>query len=167
MMAVAAIATMAYAFLDTGRAQDKSPVRERFLGVWKLVSCERRAGGQVTHPYGRNPVGRITYDKAGRMSALLMNPDRPPTSYQAQPGGITKASEADVRAVVSGFVAYHGTFDVDPSRSAVIHHVKAALHPAWVGTDLIRSYEFSGKRLTLTVDSDGAKTVLVWEREPD
>jgi hypothetical protein len=159
--------TLTLAVPVVGFAQGKQPIRASFLGVWNLVSCERRAGGQVTYPYGEKPVGRITYDKAGRMSALLMNPDRPRTSYTADSGGIARASEADVRSVVSGFVAYHGTFDVDESKEVVIHHVKAAMHPAWVGTDLVRSYEFSGNRMTLTAASEASKTVLVWEREPD
>ncbi|HEV2688580.1 MAG TPA: lipocalin-like domain-containing protein, partial [Bryobacteraceae bacterium] len=57
-------------------AQSPSPkVRDRFIGVWKLVSCElKSANGDLTYPYGEQPIGRITYDKAGRMSATLMRP---------------------------------------------------------------------------------------------
>ena len=50
---------------------------DRFIGVWKLLSCERRfADGKVDYPYGEKPVGRLTYDRAVRMSALLMRPGR-------------------------------------------------------------------------------------------
>jgi hypothetical protein len=58
-------------------------------------------------------------------------------------------------------------FDVDEAKGVVIHHVKAALNPNWVGTDLIRSYAFEGNRLTLTVQYATSKGVLIWEREPD
>jgi len=40
------------------------------MGVWKLIRCERKwADGRVDYPYGKTPVGRISYDKQGRMSA--------------------------------------------------------------------------------------------------
>ena len=52
-------------------------VRNHFLGVWRLISCERKsADGRLDYPYGEKPVGRLTYDKVGRMSAQLMRPDR-------------------------------------------------------------------------------------------
>lgn len=118
--------------------------RAKFAGVYKLVSYERKAAnGEVTQVYGPNPVGRITYDNAGRMSAFLMRPGR---------------------TTQDGFTAYMGTFDVD--EKTVIHHVEAALNPSWPGTDLRRSYEFSGNRLILTVAGPNALT-LVWEREKD
>jgi hypothetical protein len=135
--------------------------RDRFAGVYKLVSYQRKApNGDVTGPYGPNPVGRITYDKAGRMSALLMRPGRKPPK---DPGAVTLE---EYREVHRGFVAYMGTFDVDETSRTVVHHVEAALHPAWVGTDLKRHYEFSGNRLTLSIPGP-TTTTLVWEREKD
>ena len=143
-------------------------MKDEFLGVWKLLSYEMRYDdGRVVYPYGPNPVGRLTYDKSGRMSAQLMNPDRPGTTYYADGGGIRDASDSDIRKVVSGFVAYYGTFDVDETRHQVIHHVKCAMHPAWVGGDQYRAYEFEGTRLTLSVILPGRRSKLTWEREPD
>jgi hypothetical protein len=56
------------------RPCETSTVRKKLLGVWKLVSCESKdkAAGRVGYPYGTNPLGRITYDAAGRMSAQQM-----------------------------------------------------------------------------------------------
>jgi hypothetical protein len=96
-----------------------------------------------------------------------MNPDRSGTTYNPDGGSIRDASDADIRKVVSGFVAYCGTFDVDEAKHNVIHHVMIAMHPAWVGGNQIRSYEFHGNRLTLSVNLKGRRGVLVWEREPD
>ena len=145
--------------------------RDRFPGVYKLLSCERKAkDGSVSYPYGEHPVGRITYDKAGRMSAQLMRPGRKQTTATT-PGSSTtfrSASVEDLREAISGFIAYFGTFDVDPSARVVTHHVQGCLVPSWVGVDLKRSYEFSGeKRLVLSAGSADASTRLVWEREPD
>lgn len=42
-------------------AYAKLSVRDRFNGVWKLVSCEQKfKGGTVDYPYGEKPVGRLT-----------------------------------------------------------------------------------------------------------
>ena len=142
----------------------QTDVKSRFIGVWKLLSCERkRKDGSITYPYGEKPVGRITYDRAGRMSAQLMKPGR----KQVSQGAIRDATIEEMREAVTGFTAYYGKFDVDTAAGVVIHHVEAALTPRWVGTDLKRAYEFSGNRLTLTAtDSDGVIR-LVWERESE
>jgi hypothetical protein len=151
-------------------AQTNSPLRKKFVGVWKLISCESKdkASGEVRYPYGTNPVGRVTYDLAGRMSAQVMNPGRrrvggSPTRGRA---AIGEASCDEIREMVTGFIAYFGTFDIDEAARTVIHHVQASLIPTWVGTDLRRTYEFSGAdQLVLTATSDVATTRLVWQRD--
>src|SRR5262249_34464651 len=119
----------------------KSDIRDRFVGVWKLVSCEskNKSTGDVHYPYGTHPVGRIVYDAAGRMSAQLMNPERrriggPTTGGTASALRATSAEE--MREILSGFASYFGTFDVDASSRTVIHHVQGCLVPSWVGGDL-------------------------------
>jgi hypothetical protein len=60
------------------RAFASDQAQEKFVGVWKLVSFEQRTtAGEVTHPMGQKPVGRLTYDSSGHMTAQLMLPDRP------------------------------------------------------------------------------------------
>jgi hypothetical protein len=139
--------------------------RDRFLGVWKLMSCERKAAdGHMVYPYGEKPVGRIGYDKAGRMSAQLMRPGRRST---VTPGAsFAAASVEEIREAVTGFIAYFGTFDVDESAQTVIHHVQACLVPSWVGTDLKRTYRFDANRMVLTAGAANPLE-LVWEREVD
>jgi len=151
----------------TAALQAAPPARERFIGVWKLVSCERKStDGRIEFPYGQKPVGRITYDRAGRMSAQLMRQGRRSTV----PSGVSfiaaNASGEEIREAVDGYIAYFGSFDVDEAATTVIHHVQACLVPGWVGADLKRTYRFSANRLTLTAVTTSA-TVLVWEGEAD
>jgi hypothetical protein len=142
--------------------------REQFIGVWKLISCERRHNsGRIDYPYGEHPAGRITYDRAGRMSAQLMNPARPVPAYTQSAEGIRDAAPEDMRNVLSGYLAYYGTFEVDEPAQAVTHRVESCLNPAWIGTTLRRSYEFAAGRLTLSAANGESTNVLVWEREPD
>ncbi|HYL73328.1 MAG TPA: lipocalin-like domain-containing protein [Bryobacteraceae bacterium] len=139
--------------------------RDRFIGVWKLVSCQlKSANGDLSYPYGQEPVGRIAYDKAGRMSATLMRRGRP-GSYTRD--SLNKTSREDLAEVLRGFTAYFGTFDVDESTHTVIHHVEASIYPSNVGTDLKRTYEFAGNQLILTAVMTQGIMRLVWERLPD
>ena len=135
-------------------------VRDQFVGAYTLVTYQRRAAnGQVTDVYGPNPVGRISYDAAGHVWALLTRPGRQPAKDPRAP------TLEEYREIQSGLVAYFGTFDVDESSRTVTHHIEVALNPAWVGTDFVRKYELSGNRLTLTIEGSTPST-LVWERLP-
>ena len=145
------------ALLCSAQAPKKFTTRkmsDEFVGAWKLISFERRtAAGEVTYPMGQNPVGRITYDALGRMSAQLMRPDRP--HFQNSAG-----SAEEKVAAFDGYVAYYGTYTVNPANHTVVHHVEASLNPNWAGIDLTRSYEFSNSQLILST----AELRLVWER---
>ncbi len=149
-------------------------VRDRIVGVWHLVSYEMKdkTGGKVVLPYGPKPEGRITYDRAGRMSAQLMRPGRKPLEGKVPQAGafaiLATASEAELREMTGGFIAYYGTYDVDEPARTIVHHVKGCLLPNWVGTDLKRGYELEGNsRLTLIADTPRATGRLLWERDPD
>ena len=147
-------------------AADKA--RAQFIGVWKLVRCERKyPDGRIEYPYGEKPTGRITYDKAGRMSAQLMKPGRPSTVGPGVNLASGNASTDEIREAVRGFASYFGTFDVDEATHTVIHHVEASLVPSWVGTDLKRSYRFTGNQMVLTAASATSVLELLWQREPD
>ena len=131
-----------------------------------IISFERKSeDGHVDYPYGEKLVGRIIYDKAGRMSAQLMRPGRRSTVASGAPFDDGTSNE-EIREAVNGFFAYFGAFDVDESAHTVIHHVEACIVPSWVGTDLKRTYRFNANRLALTAGSTSVLE-LVWERERD
>lgn len=103
----------------------------------------------------------------GRMSAPLMRPGRSGAAYRGpelSPG----AGSEELRDVLSGYIAYYGTYTVDEASHTVVHHVEAALTPNPVGADLKRKYEFSGNRLILTATMpDGRTSHIIWGHEPD
>ncbi len=141
---------------------------DRFVGVWKLISCDAvRRNGSVLPIYGKNPVGRLFYDKAGNMSVHIMKAGRPrfrsDTKFRATPH--------EMRAAYEGYEAYFSTYKVDTKNHTIHHTVIGGLFPNWAGTVQSRFYQFSGDDcLTLSTEPIGAlpsqKTVvtLVWER---
>ena len=138
-------------------------VRGSLIGVWTLQSCVRTfADGHKEYPFGEKPVGRIEYDKEGRMFALLMRSGRRST---VAPGlELDVASVEEIREAVTGFVAYFGSYEVDDASQTVTHHVEVSLVPSWVGTSLKRRFRWDGARLVLTRAVPGTTDELVWVR---
>ena len=139
------------------KAPEAPTAQDRLVGTWKLVSFEdRRPTGEVTHPHGRDPLGVIMYDGAGHMAAQIMNHGRPDFADRRQP------TPEEKKAAYETYIAYFGSYTVNESEGTVTHHVEGGLSPNMVGSDLKRSFEFSGDRLILK--PVGQTGVLTWER---
>lgn len=140
--------------------------RERLIGSWRLRTLVRTfKDGRTEHPYGQQPIGRIQYEKSGRMMALVMRPGRSSTIQAG--GGLTTAGCDELREAVTGFIGYFGTYEVNENAKTVIHRVQASLVPDQVNTELVRRFRFDGNRLILHRSApDGSSSdELVWERE--
>ena len=123
-----------------------SPVPQRFVGAWELVSFENIAADGTRRPGAYNH-GQINYDAAGRMSAHLMN----------------ASDKANHR-----YLGYYGPFVVDEAKGVVTHIVEGSSNATWVGSRQVRYYQFSpdNQQLTLSVrNAEGRVTgTLVWKR---
>jgi hypothetical protein len=136
-------------------------VRQRLIGTWRLVSYETESpDGRKGQPYAA-AVGRLEYDDHGNMSGQVMRPNR----ARVELGGTTQ----QVRAAYIGYIAYFGTYEVADDGKTVVHHVEGALNPAWVGGEQVRSIEFDGDRLILSLlvqknADEIVRHTLIWER---
>jgi hypothetical protein len=142
-------------------------VISKLVGSWKLISFQTQdPGGQTTYPFGKDAQGRLIYEPDGRMAVQLMNPNRPGFAS----GDPLITSEAEVRAAFGGYVAYYGTYSINPDEKTIVHHIEAALLPNWVKTGQQRHFEFDGNYLILKgpLLLGGVPVVvsLVWERLP-
>ena len=136
---------------------------QHFVGQWKLISYEQRSTtGEVTQPFGKDPIGRISYDTGGHMSAQLMRRDRSRFA-NSDP---RKGTDAEIRNAFTEYTAYYGSYTVDEKAGTVTHHVEGSWFPNWIGTNQVRRFEFSGNRLTLRADLAAGPSILVWERIP-
>ena len=125
---------------------------ERLVGDYTLISYMTfpEAGPAVDMGY----VGRLSYDRAGNMSGLGM------------PSGLPER-EREAGSRLTGGFAYWGKVTVDDEKKVVIHHVEGSpLMPSWVGGDNIRSYEFEGNLLRLSIKNASGRTTatLTWRR---
>jgi hypothetical protein len=151
-------------------AQTKQPsIRERLLGAWKLISWEAtlKPDGKIDYPCGKKPIGRITYDAAGRMAAQIMDTDRRVVGRGLGWSAMLRAySAVDLREIVGGYRAYFGTYEIDKANRSVIHHVQGELRPAGIGEARRRTFEFVGDdRILLSYSDTEGDNRLLWERD--
>lgn len=140
--------------------------REQFVGDWKLLTFETQlSDGKTIEPYGKSPVGRISYNADGRMSVQIMGEKRRPFTEADKAKGTPEEALAALRA----YEAYFGTYDIDESTGEVIHHVEGSLLPNWTGSDQRRYYKFDGDKLILSsgeVPYNGmtVKGLITWKK---
>jgi hypothetical protein len=139
--------------------------KDRFVGVWRLISAETWDGEGRPIPMLRYEEGILYYTHAGRMSGQLYRRDRPKFAGKDWFSG----SDQEIRSAYIGYVAYFGTFDVDETEKTIVHHVHASFFPNWEGAEQRRYYQFEGDRLILntapgTITDQKASARLTWER---
>lgn len=143
-------------------------IQDQFIGAWNLVHWDVQTadGKHYNYPYGEGAKGTIIYTQAGKMSAQLMQLNRPKFEVSHS----WKGTEKELRTAFQGYTAYSGRFKIVDN--TVVHQVEMSLFPNWIGTDLIRVFEFreAGNQLLLSTIPFATrkgilvKQVLLWER---
>jgi hypothetical protein len=90
--------------------------------------------GQITHPLGENPQGRVVYGDHGELFVILLSADR-----EKKPG--------NPLTPVGPGIAYYGTYTV--SGNNVTHHVTAATYPNFAGFEQTGTFTLKDDTLTL------------------
>ena len=131
---------------------------DRFIGTWKLASFERRGpDGELGPSANSYRNGLLVYTPTGHMSLQLTRENRQQFEGRASP--------EEAQAALYSYIAYYGTYKVNQTQGAVIHHRQGHLIPDRV-TEGMRYFRFSGNRLMLTAPptGEGMTTTLTWER---
>ena len=153
-----------------------------FYGVWQLTdwSVTNSATGNARLPYDGHVDGHLIYSRDGWVSATLMERDRKPVSddrralyalaRQIVAGDVAAIDHRSAALVLPyflagfGYVSYCGPFRVEGGK--VYHELRNSLIPQWIGTTLVREFEFDdgARRLTLSAQQAGTVDRLVWQR---
>ena len=128
------------------RHADEGSLASRLVGTWEVLELvDTDASGRTTYPYGQQPRGYIVYDPTGHVHIQVM---RMPATLPFAAGD-ANGTDREVRNAYDGYVAYFGTYDVDESRSQVIHHVQGSLMPSYTDTDQPRPVKVRGDELVI------------------
>jgi hypothetical protein len=146
--------------------EDNDMEKAELIGTWKLVSCAGHlADGSIIYPFGKNPVGRLSYDAAGHFEGQMMNPDR----VRFAGNDKSQGTDAELGSAIAGYEAYFGTYRVREGEDVVVHRVEGALFPNWVGGTQERFFRIEGRMLELKTGKIAyiGTTLIVtvmWER---
>ena len=132
-------------------------------GTWALASLyDEEASGEEVGVFGANPRGRLTLDKAGFFSFVIL------TSTPLISPRVNRSTEpVTAETVGPGTLAYFGTYTVDETQ-AIRFHIRNGLTQGWKNADREASFELSGGTMSL-VSSFGSLTGsdyshLTWKR---
>ena len=138
-------------------------VTAQFAGIWELVGIERHnVNGELLSADTVDRSGYIMYDPAGYMGVVIQQGGR--QSFASDDPTPEEAQEA-----FQTYTSYFGTFTVNAVASEVTHLLRGSLNPNGAGSDYVRTFEFSGDRLTLQppISPAGIQSRLTWQRVPD
>jgi Lipocalin-like domain len=133
------------------------------IGTWTLISAERLAGGSgpTTIP---GPRGMLVFDAAGHTLEVITRGNRP--IYAA---GQPTAAEAQV--TLASYGGFWGSYRTDGQQGRITCTPEGAVNPNVMGKDLVRSFESSEDRLTITALPSGSAGERgmrwLWQRVPD
>lgn len=117
--------------------------RRQVAGTWALVEHKTTlATGEVRRAFGTTPKGLFIFHPDGHTAVQIVDPNRPDTP-------LSGASDDDVKALSRTYLAYFGTYDVDPATRKIVVHTTVDLNPLNTGADQIRFFEFDGDLMYL------------------
>jgi hypothetical protein len=139
-------------------------LKDQLVGTWTVVSQYTVSpAGKREESYGEKPIGRLTFDAAGRFSYILFDPARPKFASRDKNHGTPE----EYAAIVQGGQAYFGTYSINDANDRLTYHIEGSLEPSWQGTDR------TGVSVTLvndelkynaTTPATGVTAYQVWKR---
>jgi hypothetical protein len=156
-------------------AQNSSPsgVREgamvlvsnAFVGTWRVVSFDREVveTKAISHGFGGNAMGLMTFTPDGRMMLMIVDATRKPPARPT-------ATDDEAVGLYRTMIAYAGTYRVQGDEITI--HVEISSEQTTTGTDQTRFFKLDGDRLTTTtkplvssfLNNQTTVTTVVWER---
>jgi hypothetical protein len=138
-------------------------------GTWTLVrSTDVTPSGQRDY-YGPNPKGRLTFDRSGRYTLVVLRSDLP--DYAPKDRGSDDAN----RQIVAGSISNYGSYSVQGK--TLLLTVTGSSYRRWEtehganGTKgpQPRLFELNGDRLTYVVNPSSSNGIaeFEWRREPE
>ena len=126
-----------------------APRSAPLIGTWRLQSLvDTLPDGSAYRWLGENPSGEIRYDAEGRMAVQFMRDPRPAPGL----GEVARAAPEELRAIVDGYYAYFGRYELNPRGDTVSHYVEASLRPDEVGIVYRRAVHLEGDVLQISLE---------------
>ena len=129
------------------------------VGAWHAAGQDRvEPDGRVIPIIPASAPGRIMYTAEGWMSVVATS------GSPVAKGEPTSLTEAERAAAATACTAYTGRWELKDGQ--LLHHIDAAIFPAWAGQSRVRIPSIQDGLLTLTMlpDATGAVGRVYWRR---
>ncbi len=136
---------------------------KNFLGTWKLLSFKLIYKDQTfVYPYGKKPLGYLTYTAINYMSVHIMRSDR--INYISN--NLRNITDEEKEEIINNYDGYCGKYLVKSLDRTIFHYPEINAFQSKDRAILKRYYEFKGNKLILTgvASEDQYYPCLVWER---
>jgi hypothetical protein len=132
------------------------------IGTWELLSLYDENDSDEVDVFGANPKGRLTLDKAGFFSFVMLT-----STPLISPRANRSTAPITAEMVGPGTLAYYGTYTVDETQT-IRFRIINGLTQGWKNADREATFELSDDRMSL-VSSFGSLTGsdyshLTWKR---
>jgi len=118
---------------------------EKLIGTWLQVSIDTVAADGTRRPlYGENPKGVVIYTSDGYFSLMQARADLP----KLQSGLPAKATAEEAKAVITGSIAYFGTYFLDEASDTLSLDIHASTLANFTGNPEEK------RTITLLTDSE-------------
>ena len=112
-------------------AQQKT-IKEQLVGTWTIVSWEQDVpNGPKFQRFGPGPKGYTIFDANGRFFIMFARSDLPKIASNNP----STATPEEAKAIVSGSIAYYGTYTVDETAKIISFRTEASSFPNQVGIE--------------------------------
>jgi hypothetical protein len=120
------------------------------IGTWRMVEfADLDKDGKWQCRFGEPPRGYFVYDVTGHVHIQIMKIPALPPFPEAKLADGKPPSPEHALAAYTAYVAYFGTYTVDPEKRVVTHRVEGSLAPDFTDTHQQRPFELEGDRMEI------------------
>lgn len=136
----------------------------KLIGTWKLTEfIGKNSDGEISNPFGENPVGFITFTEDGHMFTTITFSDRPLFSSKDR----LSATEKEKVLAYDTHISYCSEYRIEENK--ILLDVLASSVESWVGGTEERYFSFENEKLILKTaprEIGGKKLTMKvsWER---
>ncbi|MET0707787.1 MAG: lipocalin-like domain-containing protein [Tardiphaga sp.] len=132
ILTISAIAALGLAVLPGNAVAQQKTIKEQLVGTWTPVSWEQDvASGPKFQRFGANPKGVTVFDANGRFFIMFARSDLPKIASNNP----STSTPEEAKAIVSGSIAYYGTYTVDEAAKIISFRIESSSFPNQLGIE--------------------------------
>ncbi len=136
ILGLSVMAAFGLALLPGSAISQPKSLKDQLIGTWTPVSWEQDVkNGPKLQRFGANPKGIHVFDANGHFVIMFARPGLPKLSSN----NISTPTPEEAKTLITGMIAYHGTYTVDETAKIVTLKIEASSFPNQLGIDQKRT----------------------------